>query len=369
MTDRAAGQWFDLAFASSRTGMLLLDAGSTVRLANAAAVKIFGWHEHELLGCPVDVLASPSTKRKLDKVRQRFARPGQRRPRRTTVELRGVRRDGCEFDAAVEVGLIDSGAETSVLVAVTDLTRRGGIEARYRRQNDALRDAVGRRTEELEAANARLQAEVEERRRTERELLLAQRRLQELNEKLRRLAMVDELTGLANRRHFDSRFRVEYQRALRAKTPLSVVMLDLDDFKTFNDQAGHRAGDDCLRRVARAVGGCLRRPADLVARWGGEELAAILPETPREGAIQIARAMRQAVRALAIPHPVAPTGIVTVSAGVAAFSGPALPKPHALLEAADRALYAAKERGRDRVCVAAPASRDRLPAGEARADA
>lgn len=357
MTDRAAQQWFELAFASSPNGMLLLDAQSQIRLANASVTRMFGWHEHELMRCAADVLVAPSTRRKLNKVRERFGRAGQRRPRRAEMELRGQHRDGREFPIAVHIALIEGDPGTTALVAITDLTRRKRAEAHFRQQNDALRHVVSSRTAELEAINARLQAEVEERRQTERKLLAAQQRLQEMNDKLHRLAMVDELTGLANRRHFDTRFQIEYQRAARARNPLAVVLLDIDFFKAFNDHAGHPAGDTCLERVAGAVASCLRRPADLVARWGGEEFAALLPDTPRDGATQIARAMRQAVRALAIPHPSGPAAVVTVSAGVACFGTTTIPSPRALLEAADRALYSAKARGRDRVCVAVSTAR------------
>ncbi|MEZ5963662.1 MAG: diguanylate cyclase [Planctomycetota bacterium] len=357
MTERATRPWFDVAFTASPVAMLLVDASAEIRTVNAAVGRMFGWHEHELIGCPVDVLVAASARRKFDKLRERLARPGRPRPRRTEIELRGQHRDGREFPIAVTIVLSQEGDATA-LVSVHDLSRRKGIEARVRRQNAALRHAVSDRTAELEATNARLQAEIEERRRTERKLRQAQQRLQEMNEELRRLAMVDGLTGLPNRRHFDARFEVEFQRAARARAPLAVVMLDLDDFKAFNDHAGHQAGDDCLRRVADAVANCLRRPADLAARWGGEEIVALLPDTPREGAVQIARAMRQAVRALGIPHPTASTGVVTLSAGVACLGRTPFASARHLLEAADRALYSAKARGRDRVCIA-EASPDR----------
>lgn len=344
--------WFEVAFAPSPNGMLLLDSGATIRKLNAAVARMFGWRAHELLGCPVELLVAPRARRKLTKVRERFERQAAgNRIRRTAIELVGLHRDGREFPIAVAVGLIVEAGAVSALISVTDLSRRKRTEARLGQQNEALRDAVMARTAELETINLRLQTEIEVRRRTERELLATQQRLREMNEELRRLAMVDGLTGLANRRHFDSRFRIEYQRAVRAGTPLAVVLLDIDHFKALNDSLGHAAGDDCLRQIARTVARCLRRPADLIARWGGEEFAALLPDTPQEGAVQIARAMRVAVRTRAIENPGAPGRVVTVSAGVACLEG-GIASARALLEAADRALYTAKERGRDRVCVA-----------------
>lgn len=353
MVDRAARRWFELAFKSSPSGMLLLDAHGKIHLANEVAARMFGWRPHELSGCPVEVLVAKDSQRKLRKLHDRFARGGGRRLPRGNVELLGQHREGHALEVAVGIGIVDGDNGPQVLVSVADLSRRQRTEARMRSQNEALRAAVTRRTSELEVTNMRLLAEVEQRRSTELELRAAQTRLQEMNGELRRLALIDDLTGLANRRLFDARFAVEHQRAARSKSPLSVVLLDLDYFKEFNDRLGHPAGDVCLRRVATAVAGCLRRPADLVARWGGEEFVALLPETPREGATQIARAMAQAVRQLAIPHPRTGGAVVTISAGVASL-GTAEASPRALLEAADRALYTAKARGRDRVCVAVP---------------
>ncbi|HLU37763.1 MAG TPA: sensor domain-containing diguanylate cyclase [Planctomycetota bacterium] len=355
--------WFEQAFASSPHGMLLLDDHGRVEQANAAAARLFGWTASELVGRAVDDLVAPEGRRKLELLRARFT-AGRGGPPRRDVEILGQHRDGRTFPVAVGLGVIERDGRPRVLISVADLSRRLRAEQRIRSQNDALRDAIMRRTAELEEANARLLAEVEERRRTERELRAVQRRLQELNSELTRLALIDDLTGLANRRHFESRLWVEYQRAARTRSPLSLVMVDIDFFKRFNDHAGHPAGDDCLRRVARVVAGCLRRPGDLIARFGGEELAAVLPDTPHEGALQIARSMLAAVRAAAIRHPAAPSGLVTISAGVASTDMRPTTSARELLQAADRALYLAKARGRDRVCGAIPAVRDVLTARE-----
>jgi diguanylate cyclase (GGDEF)-like protein/PAS domain S-box-containing protein len=360
MTDRAARQWFELAFASSPSGMLLLNSRGVIELVNDAAARMFGWRPHELAHCAVDVLVAPASHRKLQKLQERFARGGRRRLPRADVEVVAQHREGRTFKVAVSLGVVDGDDGPHVLLSVANLARHQRTEARMRSQNDALRAAVTRRSAELEVINTRLLAEVEERRRTESELRAAQRRLQEMNEELRRLALIDDLTGIANRRLFEARFATEYQRAARSQSPLSVVLLDIDHFKSFNDHLGHPAGDSCLRHVAAAIARCLRRPADLVARFGGEEFVALLPETPLEGATQIARAMRHAVRALAIKHPAAKAGLVTLSAGVASLNSHDAGAPHMLLEAADRALYTAKARGRDRVCVAMPS---RAPAG------
>ena len=174
--------------------------------------------------------------------------------------------------------------------------------------------------------------------------------LQKANRKLQELATMDGLTRIANRRRFDDQLAQEWRRLGREGGSLSLIMCDIDHFKLYNDTYGHQAGDDCLRTVARAISDTARRPADLAARYGGEEFAVILPNTGGEGAMQVAREIRQEVRRLKLAHrssPVAPC--VTLSLGVAtAVPDPKMP-PERLVAWADKALYEAKEQGRDRV--------------------
>jgi diguanylate cyclase (GGDEF)-like protein len=173
------------------------------------------------------------------------------------------------------------------------------------------------------------------------------------NARLSTLARRDALTGLSNRRHFDEMIVQEFRRARRHERPVTVIMIDVDCFKAFNDLYGHPAGDDCLRRVAAAIRNSLRRPADHAARYGGEEIVVLLPETDPHGACIIAERIREAVVMERIAHAASPHGVVTISAGVATR----LPLDDfdtaALLEAADRALYRAKRSGRNRVAAAA----------------
>lgn len=173
------------------------------------------------------------------------------------------------------------------------------------------------------------------------------------NQQLLRLAQSDGLTGLANRRHFDHCLETEWQRAIREQHPLGLILIDIDCFKQFNDTYGHQAGDDCLKAVATALSQAIARPADLVARYGGEEFVAILPNTNEQGVLQIAEAMRAAVKQLEIPHQsstVRPW--VSLSLGAVAWIPASQKSPEALITAADQALYQAKELGRDRVCLA-----------------
>ncbi len=181
----------------------------------------------------------------------------------------------------------------------------------------------------------------------------AEAQLETLNRRLEIQAKQDGLTGLANRRHFDELLETEFSRARREGTGLGLIMLDVDRFKRYNDLYGHPAGDECLRSVAAAVKGALLRPADLVARFGGEEFAVLLPATQAGGAEAVAERMRQAVRALELRHDANPTRIVTISLGVAWLAqGAEMRGADALLRLADGALYAAKAGGRDRVVLA-----------------
>ncbi len=176
--------------------------------------------------------------------------------------------------------------------------------------------------------------------------------LQQANRELNRLIIIDGLTQIANRRRFDECLKQEWLRMGREKSPLSVIMCDVDSFKLYNDHYGHLLGDECLRAVARAVECCTKRPADLAARYGGEEFAVLLPNTTAEGAAAVAETIRQKVRGLMIDHAVSPADkYVTLSLGVAGVVPTGKSDPQTLLEASDSALYEAKKRGRNQVCV------------------
>jgi len=177
-----------------------------------------------------------------------------------------------------------------------------------------------------------------------------QLRLKRKSDLLERLAFVDGLTDIHNRRRFDERLDEEWRRAQRAGQPLAVLMLDIDYFKRFNDHYGHGAGDECLRRVAMALAGHARRGGDLLARYGGEEFGVVLADTKLEDALVVAERMRAAVEALRVPHSESDAApCVTVSAGAAACVPSEEGHAAELLKAADQALYAAKEGGRNQV--------------------
>jgi len=172
--------------------------------------------------------------------------------------------------------------------------------------------------------------------------------LREANTRLESLALTDGLTGLFNRRHFDSLLASEVQRSLRYKVPVSVVLIDIDHFKHVNDTYGHATGDQVLRNLSRVVAGGLRT-TDFVARFGGEELAVILTQTPLDGAFEVAERLRTMVAAAPHDHHGTPL-FKTASFGVSSFDGHGPPlSPEELLSRADQALYRAKREGRNRV--------------------
>ncbi len=173
-----------------------------------------------------------------------------------------------------------------------------------------------------------------------------QRQLEESNRKLKALSSLDGLTGIANRRQFDETLDKEWRRASRNKLPISLIMMDIDFFKPFNDNYGHQAGDECLIRVAKALQETIVRPTDLIARYGGEEFTAILPDTNAEGAAIVAEKLRAAVESLNITHEHSEANChVTISLGIADQTG--LADLEALIHKADECLYTAKESGRN----------------------
>ncbi|QIR14974.1 GGDEF domain-containing response regulator [Shewanella aestuarii] len=172
---------------------------------------------------------------------------------------------------------------------------------------------------------------------------------------LNKMAMRDGLTGVNNRRSLDEKLKIEYKRSFRDKTPLTVAMIDVDEFKKYNDYFGHIEGDECLKRIASTIQLCGRRPADFIARYGGEEFVLILPNTDKNGAYEILTHLLQMIAQLNIEHtPEAKYDHVTVSVGYSTFSPEETTQDDAddkaLLSFADKALFQAKQQGRDQIC-------------------
>lgn len=219
-----------------------------------------------------------------------------------------------------------------------ELALRRQIEAELQATREDLEDRVRERTRALEARNAELTR-----------LRLA---LEAANQRLKRLVAVDGLTGISNRRHFDRVLDRELRRARREGLPLSLVFLDLDEFKRFNDTYGHARGDEVLRLVAHTLDETFRRGGDLVARYGGEEFAVVLPGLDGRRAELYAERLRRRIWRLAIPYEASQVADrVTISGGVATVPAGYLTNADELLRAADKALYRAKCQGRNRIAA------------------
>jgi diguanylate cyclase (GGDEF)-like protein len=283
-------------------------------------------------------------------------------------------------DCFGEMALIESRERSATLRALEDDTLVLEIpEVEFRRHivpNPAsllellriFSDRSRRDLVTLAADNVKLQSYAAEVERSNKALIEIRRQLEEKNRLLERISALDTLTGIANRRRFDTVLRHEWRRASRDEEPLSLLFCDIDDFKRFNDTYGHQAGDECLVRVAQTMEGSLNRPADLAARYGGEEFVALLVDTELMGARILAERMRERVESLHVEHrasTVAP--VLTVSLGVATVVPGPGGRPEELVEHADRALYAAKRAGRNRVATAdGPSPDERWPSAAQR---
>jgi two-component system chemotaxis family response regulator WspR len=249
---------------------------------------------------------------------------------------------------------LDALADTPILVLSSREDARVKSQAFAAGANDylvKLPDAI-----ELVARiryHARAYMALKQRDEANRALRLSQQQLQESNLALQRLMKSDGLTGLANRRHLDEFLVTEWLRGRRSRSQISLLLVDVDHFKSYNDHFGHVMGDDALRAVAQALTGVHGRATDLAARYGGEEFVMVLPETPSDGARLLAERLRRSVEALAIPHVHPAAGaVVTVSVGIATLVPDEAREPVALIELADLALYQAKKQGRNRIEMA-----------------
>lgn len=277
-----------------------LDAEGTRVFASPASRELLGMEPHELLGGRPDDIACVEDRPQVKAMMQALASGATV----SGVQYRVRHRAGHMVWVEVTGKPLDSGSGT--VLVIRDVSRRKAIEAN----------------------------------------------LEDANKRLKLLASTDGLTGLMNRRAFDEAFAREFRRSVREGSDLSLVLIDVDHFKDFNDAYGHQAGDECLREISLAFARKLRRPADIGARYGGEELVALLPNTSLSGALEIADAMRRGVRALEIIHAGSASGTVTISLGIATLhAGQGFADGAEMLRAADIALYRAKAEGRDMVCA------------------
>ncbi|MBP2652443.1 MAG: diguanylate cyclase/phosphodiesterase [Firmicutes bacterium] len=255
-----------------------------------------------------------------------------------------------------------------------EIAERQSAQDALQQLNAALEDKVSERTRQLQEINDALKMEIVERQAAQEEtlksrdaLVTSEQQLKKnseklaatnkallfLNEELRRISLLDGLTGIANRRYFDEYLEKEWQRAKREKAALTFIMVDIDYFKGYNDAYGHLAGDDCLRMIAGVLNNMPRRSTDIVSRYGGEEFAIILPDTDKQGAAVIGEKVRSCVENLGIKNKASLISEnVTVSVGIATFIPEKDALPSIIIASADKALYQAKHEGRNRIRIA-----------------
>ncbi len=248
------------------------------------------------------------------------------------------------FEVAKQIRQMESPGEWTPIIFLSSLNKDKDIEEGIAAGgDDYLLKPV---SEVVLAAKMRAMQRIIQMRQS---LLVLTRKLDSANHELKRLTSLDGLTGIANRRHFDEVLDREWRRAMRQGDELSILMCDIDFFKLYNDTYGHQAGDECLCKVAGALTVTMDRGGDLLARYGGEEFVAVLPGTSLSGASHVAAQMRKAVNELMLEHANSPFGYVTASFGVAAAVAMPETDPQNIVGAADRALYRAKNAGRNRV--------------------
>lgn len=294
---------------------------------NPAVVDVFGYGPHELIGHRLEQIVPES----LPELLERRAALASQQPRHNHslhLETTGRHKDGGTIELEVLIG--DSAAEATpvYILVLRDVT----ANKRHERQ---LQETIG----EL---------------RTAQQLVIdTNAKLQQANAELKRMVNQDGLTKVANRRFFDQTLLAEWQRSARNGSFLTLLMIDVDYFKRYNDSYGHQAGDECLKRVAGVLVNAASRPSDFVARYGGEEFAMILPETDLGGAAIVTHRIRDLLQHEAIPHAFSATGsFITLSIGQATVIPLSGVNPEYLVSAADQALYTAKAKGRNQVVLA-----------------
>jgi len=359
-------------------GVLVLDASSKPYYANRMAQKIFGienllqqmefLHFDDAQPLAQQLLEKPTVTEARDtfdnnychvipKISEQFQTylagtstlyPNERQP-----IVRSLRGESASVD---DMELRQQGKNIPLEVWATPIFgERGEVlyaiavfqDITHRKQAEAQRIRLIQEKEAHKAAlsvNAQLQQEIDEREKVEVAL-------QKANHELQRLAILDGLTQIPNRRRLDEYLDQEWKRAIREQAPLCFIMCDVDFFKRYNDTYGHQAGDECLQQVARAISRAVKRPADLVARYGGEEFAVVLPNTHVDGAVQVAMEIAQAVTALKLPHATSTHPFVSLSIGVSGFIPSQGAQIATLMQQSDSALYQAKTRGRNQIII------------------
>lgn len=307
---KAESEIYRVAVEASPCATLITDAAGLITLANRAAGELWALDPRDMVGLPIEALLPEEIRTRHATHRREFGDHPTGRPMGQRRDLSARRGDGTIFPVEVGLRAVHTPAGAFVVCAVVDLTERKDAEVRLQEQATALEQA---------------------------------------NQRLVELASTDSLTALWNRRSFLEQLDIRLEQAVRSARPMSVLILDVDEFKPYNDEFGHLAGDEILRQAARLLRQRARR-SDFLARIGGEEFGVILHEADRPGAVKLAENLRTAVEAAAWPR-----RRITVSVGAATVRFPsAVPRPPSpprsqVLSLADQALYFSKEAGRNRV--------------------
>ena len=293
-----------------------------IELFNQAAERIFQYKAKDVIGNNLNMLMPEPYSSEHDSYLQRYQSTGKKKIIGIGRETVGLRKNGEVFPIELSISETFISGKAVYAGIVRDITGRKKIEEELTHHRDNLELLVQQRTSELSKAN----------------------------EALQKLADVDGLTQIANRRNFDETLQKELQRAIRFQHPISLIMCDIDYFKQFNDSYGHLAGDYCLINVAKCLKASFKRASDVSARYGGEEFAVILPHTDRVEARLMSKRFIKSIESLKIPHETSGTSdYVTISIGIVSVI-PDLPCDiNALIKAADNKLYEAKNNGRNRI--------------------
>ncbi len=300
-------------------GLCVIDAEGEIMGVTPSLCAMFGYAEADLLGRDVSILIGGEHKLRHAEYLRACRERATKRLAPRIVEGDGMHFDGTAFPVEVAVTETTSGGKPIYVGLVRDMTERKAMITK------------------LEQTLAELRQERD--------------KVQAANEELAFLSTHDALTGLPNRRYFDDFSGRMWRQAQRRHETMSILLLDIDHFKHYNDYFGHLAGDACLVRIAEALAQQINRAGDLAARYGGEEFIVFLSNTDVEGARHIAEGVRRAVQEIGIPHPTSTSGMVTVSVGVATCSPVKGSRIDQLISRADTALYVAKEAGRNRIEV------------------
>lgn len=324
LSEEARRRVADLVLATTAQGVWLVDEASRTTFANQHMANLLGYSQDEMYGRHMfDFMDDEG--RGICHRNMEVRRSGAL----DQNDFKFVRKDGRQLWVLMDTNPVQSstGAYAGALAMVTDITAKKAAEESLRAERQNLELRVKQRTQALEEANRQLAD----------------------------LATRDGLTGLFNHRHFQERLEHEIHRAHRYESTLSLLFIDVDHFKAYNDKHGHPEGDELLRSMGQLLlsgGASLLRAADLAARYGGEEFVVVLPETALQGAGVVAERIRRAVATYPFRHPhPQPSGRVTISVGVAELASGADAKGR-LLASADAALYRSKANGRNRVTLA-----------------